>query len=63
MYKVTNLTDAYIKYNKILFAPRESKILDITEIIKHEDFNVEKINETEKAEKPEKKTKMKGGLK
>jgi hypothetical protein len=65
MFKIANKTDSTIKYAKIVFNPRESKVLDLVNPIPHENFIIEKIEETEKPERTAKehKLKLKGGLK
>lgn len=60
MYKIKNKTDGTIKYMKVIFAPQESKILELVNPLPHENFIIEKIEEIQKEEK---KPKMKGGLK
>ena len=52
-YKIHNKTDITIKYMKIIFAPQETKVLDLIDPTPHEYFNIEKIEETEKKPKIE----------
>ena len=53
-YKIKNKTEAHIKYAKILFLPSETKILELDNAYKHEDFHIEELEEP-------KNKKMKGG--
>lgn len=53
-YKITNKTEAYMKYAKILFAPKEIKILELGKAYEHEDFNIEELGKAEKKSKKEK---------
>jgi hypothetical protein len=50
-YKVTNLLECSLKFKEILFAPRETKILD--EAPPSDKFHVEKTEEIEKKQKIE----------
>ena len=64
--KVTNKTEAHVKYAGVLFAPKETKEIQTDKIYKHEDFVIEEeqLKKPEKIEKKkEKKTKRKGGKK
>ena len=47
-YKITNKTDRSIKYAKVIFAPRETKILELKEAYDHNNFHIEKLEEKEK---------------
>ena len=46
-YKIQNKSETYIKYAKILFTPKEVKILELENPYSHEDFNIEKIETQE----------------
>jgi len=54
MYKITNKKEIYLKYMDIVFAPKETKILELDNPPKHEAFDIEKLEEN-------KKSKLKGG--
>lgn len=50
-YKIKNKTEAFIKYAKVLFAPKEEKVLELNKAHEHENFDIEEL---EKPEKPKK---------
>lgn len=54
-YKITNKTNRYTRYAKVLFAPKETKELELKEAYEHEDFHIEEFEGTEK------KKSLKGG--
>jgi len=56
--KVTNKTEAYVKYADVVFAPKETKEIENDKIYIHGDFTIEEMK-TEKIEI--KKTKKKKG--
>ena len=47
-YKITNKTEAYIKYAKVLFAPKETKVLELEEAYEHGKFHIEELKRKEK---------------
>ena len=47
-YKITNKTGMKVKYAKVPFAPKETKILDLESTYEHEYFIVEKLEKIEK---------------
>ena len=47
-YKITNKTESYLKYAKIVFAPKETKILKIDKPYHHESFDIEELGKVEK---------------
>jgi len=58
--KVTNKTEAYVKYADVVFAPKETKEIENDKIYIHGDFTIEEMK-TKKIIKKTKKTKKKKG--
>lgn len=56
-YKIINKTNCYIKYNKIVFTPNETKELELDNPYENENFHIEKL------EIPEQIIKKNGGIK
>jgi len=54
-YKITNLTEASVRYDKVLFAPKETKVLELDKPYSHNYFHIEELEEKEQ------KKSLKGG--
>lgn len=50
-YKIKNKTEIYIKYAKIIFAPKEEKVLELDKAYQNENFKIEELGKVEDRKK------------